>query len=632
MRHSLSAAPAIERNIIEAAVAINDAPTLDEAFNVLAETGRTLLGADMVTIVLWEGPGLSGVVRAAAGEARRFLGLTIPADRYTPDVLAGFPHLGPPDYDSLAEEARPTMSQFSSIARVGLVTESYRATFQASYRDETDETELAAAVETLATLTRLTTLAQRARAELEEERLETVLGSIADGVIVTRNGHARANAAAQALLGLPGPEVPSTEAFDPRDLAGTPLPADERPPTAELAQDGPQRFRIRVTALDGRELVVDGSLSPTPNGDGAVIVLRDVTEEHERADLNAASLRTLFDALPIAAGVLDPETHEVIAANRALCDLVGYDHDEIVGALPPFPWWVDPDADQLDRYDGGHRYERVFRRKDGRPIPVEITGRTVRASDGRTIALIGVMVDLSERRQFERQLVQSGKLAAIGELAAGVAHEINNPLFAILGLTEFLLKDAEPGSKPAQRLELIQQTGVEIKEIVRALLDFARENADERHLVSIADVALQTADLVQRTNAHKGIELVVACNDEGAPVAASPNQIKQIFLNLVANARQAMPDGGVVTIGVHRDGEHVVATVADDGPGIAPDVVDRIFEPFFTTKRDTGGTGLGLSVSIGIAEAHGGSLTVETEEGHGATFSLRLPVASEEDE
>jgi PAS domain S-box-containing protein len=361
-------------------------------------------------------------------------------------------------------------------------------------------------------------------------------------------------------------------------------------------------------------------------------VLRDVTEEHERADLNAASLRTLFDALPIAAGVLDPETHEVIAANRALCDLVGYGHDEIVGALPPFPWWVDPDADQLDRYDGGHRYERVFRRKDGRPVPVEITGRTVTASDGRTIALIGVMADLSERRQFERQLVQSGKLAAIGELAAGVAHEINNPLFAILGLTEFLLKDAEPDSKAAQRLELIQQTGLEIKEIVRALLDFARENADERHLVSIADVALQTADLVRRTNAHKGIELVVSCDDGGAPVAASPNQIKQVFLNLVANARQAMPDGGVVTIGVHRDGDHVVATVADDGPGIPAGVVDRIFEPFFTTKRDTGGTGLGLSVSIGIAEAHGGSLTVESEEGHGATFALRLPIATEADE
>ena len=123
---------------------------------------------------------------------------------------------------------------------------------------------------------------------------------------------------------------------------------------------------------------------------------------------------------------------------------------------------------------------------------------------------------------MQQQLVQSGKLAAIGELAAGVAHEINNPLFAILGLTEFLLKEAEPGSKAQQRLELIQQTGLEIKEIVRALLDFARENAEERHVVALDDVVRSTVDLVRRTNAHKGVELVDTYEDAGALVIREP--------------------------------------------------------------------------------------------------------------
>ena len=245
------------------------------------------------------------------------------------------------------------------------------------------------------------------------------------------------------------------------------------------------------------------------------------------------------------------------------------------------------------------------------------------------VLLLAVVTDMSEKRSLDQQLVQSGKLAAIGELAAGVAHEINNPLFAILGLTEFLLKEIEPESKAHQRLELIQQTGLEIKEIVRALLDFARENAEERHVVALDDVIRSTVDLVRRTNAHKGIELIDSYNDGGARVNASPNQLKQIFLNLVANARQAMPNGGTVTIHVHRDGEQVIAVVSDDGPGIEPTALERIFEPFYTTKRLTGGTGLGLSVSLGIAESHGGTLTATSERGRGAAFTLCLPIAEE---
>ena len=146
---------------------------------------------------------------------------------------------------------------------------------------------------------------------------------------------------------------------------------------------------------------------------------------------------------------------------------------------------------------------QAYRRKDDRPLPVELVRHVVDGDEGKPALLLGVVNDMSEKRRLDQQLVQSGKLAAIGQLAAGVAHEINNPLFAILGLTEFLLKEAEPGSKAEQRLVLIQQTGLEIKEIVRALLDFARENAEERHVVALEDVIRSTVDLIRRTNAHK---------------------------------------------------------------------------------------------------------------------------------
>jgi two-component system NtrC family sensor kinase len=343
----------------------------------------------------------------------------------------------------------------------------------------------------------------------------------------------------------------------------------------------------------------------------------------DAAGLDADQLAELFRSLPIPLIVGRATDRRVLAANQAFAELTGLDLDDIVGVTPPFPWWSG-DEDVTVGFTPGSVITRTYRRKDGRSFVVEVTSH--RFADD---LLLGVITDLTERRQLDQQLVQSGKLTAVGELAAGVAHEINNPLFAILGLTEFLLKESEDGSRARRRLELIRETGLEIKEIVRALLDFAGENTEERHLVQIEDVVRSTVDLVRRTNAHKGVELVDTYDASAALVLASPNQLKQIVLNLVANARQAMPLGGTVHVDVTRLGKNALVTVADDGPGIEPSALSRIFEPFFTTKRDVGGTGLGLSVSLGIAESHGGTLIASSELGTGARFTLRLPLAGE---
>jgi signal transduction histidine kinase len=221
------------------------------------------------------------------------------------------------------------------------------------------------------------------------------------------------------------------------------------------------------------------------------------------------------------------------------------------------------------------------------------------------------------------QLVQAGKLAALGELAGGVAHEINNPLFAILGLVEFLLREVEEGSKAHARLRLVQETGLEIKELVRALLAFAREPSGERGRVSLDEVVADALDLVRRTNAAKGVEVVERLLGEPVPVEASPNELKQVVLHLLANARQAMPDGGTVTVAVSRGPGHATVTVADSGPGVPEHLADWVFEPFATTRPD--GTGLGLAISRAIARAHGGDLALETG-GPGARLVLRLPL------
>jgi two-component system NtrC family sensor kinase len=342
-------------------------------------------------------------------------------------------------------------------------------------------------------------------------------------------------------------------------------------------------------------------------------------------------LRQLVASLPTAVCVSDPDTRAVRAVNAAFQDLVGFGEGEIVGALPPYPWWaVGPEELPSEETDGGASADGLFRAKEGTLIPVEIRQTLIRAGDGRPLARLAFVTDRSERRQLEQQLLESGKLAAIGQLAAGVAHEINNPLFAILGLVEFLLKDAEPGTKSHERLVLVQQTALEIKEIVRALLDFAREPADVTTTMSVQEVAAQTVDLVRRTIAAKDIEIVERYGEEPTIVSGSPNQLKQVFLNLLTNAQQAMPEGGTVTVAVERRGDLVRATVSDTGPGIPEETLALIFEPFYSSKRRAGGSGLGLSISRGIAQMHGGDLATESRAGAGAAFVLTLPAVKEE--
>jgi PAS domain S-box-containing protein len=626
---TLSADLARQHELIDAAIAVNEAPTLDDAFQVLADAGIALLGADRLTVIVWSRDLTSGVIHAGAGISAASVGTTVPADDHTLEaLLSGEPYVGPPITDGLPAHLQADLVDVKTVVRVPFVAETVRATFHASWHTTLDESEAADAVSLLRTLTRLTTLAERSLRQGEQETFQSILNGVADGVVLSSPHRVTLNAAARRILGMDA-QTFSLADLNPRRLDGTPF--DIVPGTIlgheviESRESG--RFRVRATSGDGRELVLDGSVSPV-GGSGAAVVFRDVTDEHRENVLNRQTLQALFDSMPTAISVADPESHRILTVNRAFSELVGRPIDEIVGLAPPFPWW-EPGEDINSGFVPDQRLERVYRLPDGRPKPVQLSIHGIPGEDGEPALLLALIEDTSDERRMQQQLVQSGKLAAIGELAAGVAHEINNPLFAILGLTEFLLKEAEPGSKALQRLELIQQTGLEIKEIVRALLDFARENAEERQVVPLEDVVQATVDLVRRTNAHKGVELIDSYDMSGAPVSASPNQLKQIFLNLIANARQAMPNGGTVTVDVRQDGDWVLATVGDDGPGIAPAVLERIFEPFFTTKRATGGTGLGLSVSLGIAEAHGGSLIASSEPGRGATFTLRLPISTE---
>lgn len=613
-----------ERDLIDAALAVNAARSLDEAFAVLAETGVELLGSAWMAVVVWDAALAEGRVHAAAGDAKSLVGIPVSgSDELRNAIRSGIAFNGHPDLEGFDEDTAKTFGA-SVVVRVPLSIEGCRATFHAGWRENLSPDETDRATQLLATLTRLSSLAERTRRTRELARLDTVLEGVADGVILTTENGVTMNTAARRLLAVPEGMTLRTALLNPRTLDGEPFLLDPslRPGEAMLASNtGGGRFRIRCTALDGTELIVDGSVAPVEGG--AVITFRDVTAEYRREFLNEQYIRALFDAIPEAIVVRDPKTLEVIGANRAFVRLVGLSLEQVLGSGFPAPWWADDRKDSLPEI--GETAERLLRTAEGRTFPAEVSMHAVEGEDGMPALLFSVVTDLSERRRLEQQVAQSGKLAAIGELAAGVAHEINNPLFAILGLNEFLLMEAEPGSKAHERLQLIQQTGLEIKEIVRGLLDFARDTTDDKQLVSATDIVRSTLDLVRRTNVHKGIEFVEHYNAEDATVSGNANQLKQLVLNLVANARDAMPNGGVVAVDVRREAGEVVIDVTDEGPGVPPELVTRIFEPFFTTRRGRGGTGLGLPVSLGIAESHGGTLTVATLPGHGATFSLRLP-------
>lgn len=213
----------------------------------------------------------------------------------------------------------------------------------------------------------------------------------------------------------------------------------------------------------------------------------------------------------------------------------------------------------------------------------------------------------------------------MGELVRGFAHEINNPLFGMLGLVELLLGEIEPGTKAHERLLLVQQSGLEIKRITHTLLGFAKADSDLRELVSLQEVAQETVELVRCTSAGKSVDLRENYCGDPLPVYGSPARLGQVFLSLLVNAQQAIPGGGAVTVQLERDGEWAVARVTDTGDGIEPDARVHMFDPFSTTK--SGGTGLGLAASLEIARMHGGDLIALSSVAAGASFVLRLPIA-----
>ena len=236
---------------------------------------------------------------------------------------------------------------------------------------------------------------------------------------------------------------------------------------------------------------------------------------------------------------------------------------------------------------------------------------------------------MEAQRLAENRLVQAAKLAAVGEMAAGIAHELNNPLTSVTGFAELVMEDMPEESSSHADMALVIQEARRARDVVRRLLDFARQSESAHASASLNKVVEDIIALSRHLIHANGVELTLDLQEDLPWVLMDENQMKQVLLNLVHNALQAMPEGGQMQITTTRKQkigrEGVVVEVKDDGVGISPEDQIRIFEPFFTTKSNRGGTGLGLSVTYGIVTEHGGEIELNSEPGQGSTFKVWLP-------
>jgi signal transduction histidine kinase len=230
-----------------------------------------------------------------------------------------------------------------------------------------------------------------------------------------------------------------------------------------------------------------------------------------------------------------------------------------------------------------------------------------------------------ELRRVQQQIIQSEKLASIGQLASGVAHEINNPVGVILGFSQLLQRRIPPDDICAGPLATIEQESLRCKQIVQNLLDFARMGEPCFLQVSLHQTLETTCQLLEYQLSQARVQLVKNYAPDLPTVVADPRQIQQVFVNIILNAYQSMPQGGRLEIRTWTENNQVAVAFSDEGVGIAPEHLRRIFDPFFTTKSPGKGTGLGLSVSYGIVQRHGGHIDVESRVGRGSTFTIRLP-------
>ncbi len=406
-----------------------------------------------------------------------------------------------------------------------------------------------------------------------------------------------------------------------------------------------RQILFALSLLIGLLMYTSGALAVVARRKARAVERAKIQMAAQQENLRQANERqqAVIQSSPLAIIALD-NAGKVTSWNPAAERLFGWTADEAVDQTPPF---VDNQhiaefRDKLERAERGELIsglERQRRRKDGRLIDVAVWTAPLRDAGGFVSAIIMAIADISERKKLEEQLRHSQKMEAVGRLAGGVAHDFNNLLTVINGYGHMMLDSLRPGNRLHTHAEQIVKAGNQAAALTTQLLAFSRRQMIQPKRVDLNCLITNLEKMLRRV-IGEDVALYTLLSPDLASINADANQMEQVLINLVANARDAMPRGGALTIatknitldeGLHCEGSEILAgsyvelAVSDTGEGMDAETKSHLFEPFFTTKERGKGTGLGLSSVYGSVRQNGGGIVVWSERGSGATFRIYLP-------